>query len=246
MSKASRGVRSMSLPIRVSHEAAAMRYYIIVAILFAGLCVLPVQADSIINGDFSEPNAATLPNDGSVYKFIYAGDPSLTGWTVTNGSVATIVVAATFGAPSPSGNPQDLDLDGNSAGTISQSFATTPGASYTLSFNYYNDPTGDSIPAAATVSVSGSNLASQIITHGDSAVGDLYYSSFSGDFTANSSSATLTFASNDSASSAGGIVLDAVSVSPAVATVPLPSTLGLSAVCMLGIGTARLLRSKLT
>ena len=26
----------------------------------------------IINGDFSQPDATTLPNDGSVYKFVYA------------------------------------------------------------------------------------------------------------------------------------------------------------------------------
>jgi hypothetical protein len=79
----------------------------------------------IINGDFSAPNAATLPNDGSVYKFVYAGDPSLTGWSVTNGSVETDVTSPTFGAPTASGHPQNLDLDGNSAGTITQSFATT-------------------------------------------------------------------------------------------------------------------------
>ena len=97
----------------------------------------------IINGNFSQPNAATLPNDGSVYKFIYAGDPSLTGWTVTNGSVETDVTTPTFGAPTASGNPQNLDLDGNGAGTISQSFATTVGQTYNpASFYYSNNPYG--------------------------------------------------------------------------------------------------------
>ena len=103
----------------------------------------------IINGDFSQPDAATLPNDGSVYKFVYAGDPSLTGWTVTNGSVETDVTIPTFGAPTASGNPQNLDLDGNSAGTIAQSFATIAGQSYSLAFYYSDNPYGPG--AAATV-----------------------------------------------------------------------------------------------
>ena len=111
-------------------------------------------ADLIINGDFSAPDASTLPNDGSVYKFVYAGDPSLTGWTVTNGSVETDLTIPTFGAPTASGNPQNLDLDGNSAGTISQSFATTAGQAYTLAFFYSNNPYGPG--AAATVTISDS------------------------------------------------------------------------------------------
>ena len=160
-----------------------------------------------------------------MYKFIYAGDPSLTGWTVTNGSVETDVTVPTFGAPTASGNPQNLDLDGNSAGTISQSFATIVGQTYSLDFFYSNNVYGSG--AAATVTVSDSSLAPSVITHSGAAYGSLGWQSFDATFVANSTSSTLTFASNDPASSTEGILLDNVSV----AAVPEPSSL-----VLLGLG----------
>jgi choice-of-anchor C domain-containing protein len=189
----------------------------------------------VINGDFSAPNAATLPNDGSVYKFIYAGDPSLTGWTVTNGSVETDVTVPTFGAPTASGNPQNLDLDGNSAGTIAQSFATIAGQTYVLDFNYSNNPYGPG--AAATVTVSGSSFSPLVISHSDAAAGSLDWKNVDVTFVATSASATLMFASNDPASSTTGILLDNVSVTSAV---PEPSSVTLLGLGGLGlVATAR-------
>jgi hypothetical protein len=179
----------------------------------------------IINGDFSQPDAATLPNDGNVYKFIYASDPSLTGWTVTNGSVETDVTALTFGAPTGSGNPQNLDLDGNSAGTITQSFATIVGQSYSLTFDYSNNIYASS--ASATVSVTGSSLTPLVITHSGASYGSLNWQYVNETFVATSTSATLAFASNDPASDTCGILLDNVQV----AGVPEPSS-----IILLGLG----------
>lgn len=185
--------------------------------------------DLIINGNFSEPNAATLPNDGSVYKFVYAGDPSLTGWTVTSGSVETDLTTSTFGTSTASGNPQNLDLDGNSAGTIAQSFATTMGQTYSLSFYYSDNPYGSG--AAATVSASDSSLTPLSITHSDAAYGSLNWQYVQVNFIATSTSSTLTFASNDPASSTTGILLDNVRVS----AVPEPSSIVLFGLGGLGV-----------
>jgi Protein of unknown function (DUF642)/PEP-CTERM motif len=178
-------------------------------------------SDLIINGDFSAPDAATLPNNGSVYKFIYAGDPSLTGWTVTNGSVETDVTVPTFGAPTASGNPQNLDLDGNSAGTIAQSFATIVGQTYSLAFYYSNNVYAPVSGAAATISVTGSSLTPFVITHMGATYGSLDWQYAQQTFVGTSASATLTFASNDPPSDTTGILLDNVSV----AGVPEPSSI---------------------
>ena len=176
-----------------------------------------------------QPDAATLPNDGSVYKFVYAGDPSLTGWTVTNGSVETDLTMPTFGAPTASGNPQNLDLDGNSAGTIAQSFATTAGQAYSLDFYYSNNPYGPG--AAATVTVSDSSLTPFVITHSDATAGSLDWQYVQETFVATSTSATLMFASNDPASNTTGILLDNVSVTG----VPEPSSFTLLGLGSLGL-----------
>ena len=188
----------------------------------------PASAGNLlINGDFSQPDAATPPNDGSVYKFIYAGDPSLTGWTVTSGSVEVDLTTPTFGAPTASGNPQNLDLDGNSAGTITQSFTTIMGQTYSLDFYYSNNIYGSA--ASATVSVSDSTLTPVVITHSGATYGSLNWQYEEETFVANSTSATLMFASNDPASSTTGILLDGVSVS----AVPEPAS-----VTLLGLGVS--------
>jgi choice-of-anchor C domain-containing protein len=156
----------------------------------------------LVNGGFEQP---VVSSD----LFIPAGDLSLVGWTVVSGSVD--VVPSTGSWPSFEGT-QSLDLDGHSAGTIEQSFATTAGSTYVLSFAYANNPGG---LRSANVSVLGAGalpLLSQDISHSSSTVANMEWTPFVGSFTADSATTTLRFSSTDAPSSFGGIALDAVCV----------------------------------
>ena len=203
----------------------------VVVALVAFLAAAPARAGLITNGGFEQPGGQTAD------LFLPAGSTSLTGWTIVSGSVD--VVPSTGSWPAYEGN-QSLDLDGHSAGTIEQTFSTTAGVTYRLTFAYGNNPGGGAakagdpivLPRTATVSVVGtSTLLSQDISHGTSTKSNMDWTVFVGTFTADSATTTLRFTSTDEPTSYGGIALDAVDVR----AVPEPSGLAL-----LGAGAASL------
>src|SRR5262249_55370901 len=127
---------------------------------------------------------------------------------------------------------QWLDLDGASAGSIFQTFATTPGTQYVLSFAYANNPyyTRPTPPppsweatVSVTDSVSGADLITPLLISHDTATPDDYPWALSGPihFTAQGLTATLSFVSDDPPTSDTGIFLDAISVT----AVPEPSSM---------------------
>ncbi|MGH9357073.1 MAG: DUF642 domain-containing protein, partial [Terriglobia bacterium] len=137
----------------------------------------------------------------------------------------------TFFYPSFTGSAgsQSLDMEGaiGASGLIFQSFATTPGDLYNLSFEYANNPQpGPSSSGSMNVLITGSTtLLDQNVTHSGSAFSNMKYQLFSQDFTADSAATTLQF---EALTNSGfGIALDAVSVNPATTTVPEPATLPL-------------------
>jgi hypothetical protein len=110
-----------------------------------------------------------------------------------------------------------------SAGVILQTFSTTPGDIYTLSFDYANNPGGTG--ASMNVFVTGlGTLLSDNVSHSTSTFSDMDYSIFVQTFTADSTTATLKF--SEVTNTGFGIVLDAVSVESASST-PEPSTAAL-------------------
>jgi choice-of-anchor C domain-containing protein len=211
-----------------------MRRVLVAALAAAavGLTGGRAAANLIVNGGFEEPATGSFTT-------IPAGDPSLTGWTVVDGSVDVVNTAF---YPAFEGD-QSLDLDGSSAGTIEQSFATAAGTTYTLTFAYANNP-GGTVPASANVSVVGTaTLLSQDFTHGSSTDTDMDYVIFSGSFTADSATTTLRFTSLNPAGSIGGIALDAVSVTAGTpAAVPEPASLALLGAGAVGLAGYRLRR----
>jgi hypothetical protein len=211
------------------------------AILFA-FAAVNARADLIVNGSF-DSFAVNPPNDvnfgGWVRYFSPPANTDITGWTISgtpsDGAPNNVDLVHNFTYPSFTGTAgsQSLDMEGaiGASGEISQSFATTPGDTYTLSFEYANNPMIGPHPASANVLVTGSTtLVNTDVAHTDSTFTNMDYTLFSQNFVADSTTTTLQF---EALTSSGfGIALDAVSVNLA-GTPPVPEP---SSVVLLGSG----------
>jgi len=193
----------------------------------SALIVTPVQAANLIqNGSFE--NGA---NPG-VFQTINAGSTVITGWTVSQGSIDYIGTLW-----QASNGSRSLDLSGENAGGIKQTFNTTVGKTYRVTFdlagNTFTSPTIKDM----RVSAGGSSADFSFDTTGKSN-SNMGWLSKSWDFTANSTTTTLEF--TGLGNSDAGAALDNVSVialsSPSI---PEPSSmLGLLGLGVLGIGSA--------
>jgi len=187
----------------------------------AAVLVLPHQAhaNQLTNGDFENPNLGTFG-----FQFDTTVIP---GWTVIN-TVDLTTTGCCF--PAFSGH-QAVDLVGTlSTGGLTQTFATTPGQTYDLTFAYSHNYTASFFPggpfitsASASVSVVdnlNNSLLSNTVTHTNAnPLPD--YTLFSQTFVADTALTTLTI-NNLTGGFNGGIYLDDVSVDPLVASVPGP------------------------
>ena len=189
----------------------------------SALIVTPVQAANLIqNGSFE---TATV-NPGSFLQ-LDAVSTAITGWTVSQGTIDYIGTAwqASEGARS-------LDLQGLASGGIQQTFNTTIGETYRVTFDLAGNPFGGSAIKEMRVSAGGSSADFSFNTTGKSN-SNMGWLSKSWDFTANSTTTTLEFIGLGSGTN--GPALDNVSV----IAVPEPSSmLGLLGLGVLGIGSA--------
>jgi choice-of-anchor C domain-containing protein len=101
----------------------------VIGILAVALGAATAQANLITNGSFEE---GTPPGQ---YLTVNAGGTAITGWTVGSGGVDYI--GSYWQAADGS---RSVDLSGNAPGFVSQSFATTAGATYTVSFYLAGNP----------------------------------------------------------------------------------------------------------
>ncbi|MCB1767197.1 MAG: DUF642 domain-containing protein [Candidatus Competibacteraceae bacterium] len=168
----------------------------------------------IVNGSFEEGNYY----DAQGFQRLLPNDTALSGWLI-GGSGADWHV----GTPNPSRNPLfigahlgpaqdgslivDLNLDGESTGTLSQTFATNVGTTYTVSF-YMAGVDFFTNPRAVQVTVNG---VARTFSQTASPQYQLVWSLKSFEFTATQSETTLTFSSPDM-SGVWGPLIDNVSV----------------------------------
>ncbi len=221
----------MNLTAAVARHARIL----VVALLLAITITASARANQLLNGSFETPVIAPA----SFTNVSPGGEPAGFAWTVTVNNV-DIVSQGVAGWPAPAfDGTQFLDLVGfNSTGGIRQTFTTTVGNQYTLSFEYGNNPRFSPATALVTITSGINTLLSQPIIHSTSTTSDYDWTAFSMNFTATGTSAVLDFLETSGGNN-GGIFLDAVSVDRFFAAVPEPASLAVFVTALLGFAPLR-------
>ncbi|MES2623524.1 MAG: DUF642 domain-containing protein [Patescibacteria group bacterium] len=178
----------------------------LLSFLFLAFTASAANAENLI-GDpsFELNNTPTLQT-------VYAADTFLSPWHVLNNVDLADEDNIWTKGPAFDGK-QYIDLDGNKPGAIYQGVATTPGMTYTVTVayanNYFNQPS-----ASAQVSIydDNHNIYDEILFHNSSVNGNLDWTQFTTQFTAQETTTYLKFTSLSGTNSAGGILIDNVSV----------------------------------
>ncbi len=202
--------------------------------------ISPASANLIVNGSFEDG-----VDPGGSFKTIFGVDTtSITGWTVGDNSIDYI-----SGYWKAGQGARSLDLSGNDLGSVSQSFKTTIGKLYTVSFLLAGNPDGGPFPKTVDVSVGTAfNKTFDFPFPGGTlgTLANMNWTPISFTFTANSNSELLKFASVTCATGpnacAFGPALDAVSVS----AVPELSTWIMMLLGFAGIGMTAYRRARKT
>lgn len=165
---------------------------------------------AFVNGSFE-----TGPAPGS-FATLAGGNTSITGWTVTGNSIDYI---GSYWQPGD--GSRSIDLNGNAQGGIQQTFDTILNQVYRVTFLMAGNPDGP--PVIKTLTASAGSFSGNFTAAAGTRT-NMGWTQKSFSFTAQGTSTTLSFASQDA--TAYGAALDRVTLTP----VPEPATLGLAAV----------------
>ena len=165
----------------------------------------------LANGSFE---SGVYTDNGIGFQQLDAPNTNIDGWSVDTGSVDWVGEYW----PAPDGD-MSIDMSGADAGTLSQTFDTTIGNTYTVTFVMSGNPAGVEAgsPAIKTLEVSATGGTTGLYTH-DTTGTDLttmVWAPQTYTFLATSASTTLTFASTTAG--AYGPAIDAVAVTEDVA-----------------------------
>lgn len=185
-----------------------------------------MQANIVVNGSFELPASSNSPS-------LPVGSTYLDGWTVINAEIAQIRSVDFPQVPAFDG-AYSLDLagyhDSSPFGGVRQVLSTIPGATYTLAFSL------GAANGTSTVDVSAGNLSTTFSSVAPSLT--QVWSTASFQFIASAATTNLDITGLSGSASNQYIGLDLVSVELAALPtgVPEPSTLGLTAAVLAGVG----------
>ena len=186
--------------------------FCIAACLF-GAAAAANAASILVNGSFESPDVSGQPNG---FETVLAGQNTIAPWVVTMDSVDLLNTSNPFIVGAAADGSQYVDLNGNNAGQLTQTFSTTPGTLYQFSFAYADNYLGPppNSPRMADIRVydsSGNIFPLTMFTHSTSVSGNLDWTPFVGAFLATDTMASIEFTSLN-AESPSGVLLDNVIV----------------------------------
>ncbi|WP_149181545.1 choice-of-anchor C family protein [Streptomyces sp. TRM49041] len=153
------------------------------------------------NGSFETPTAPS-----NLFSTYFAGQ-TMGLWQVESGSVDLV----DDGFWQAGEGEQSVDLNGGTAGTLSQTFTTEPGTKYTVTYSLAGNPAGAPTVKTGEVRIDGQNFQDFTFNTAGKTYANMGYVTRQFTFVANRPSTKLTFAST-SGPTAYGPVIDDVKV----------------------------------
>jgi choice-of-anchor C domain-containing protein len=177
----------------------------VAAIAFAG----STQAafTGLTNGGFED--SGTYLDNGFGFQQLDAPNTSIVGWTVGGHSVDWV----SFYWPAAEG-AMSVDLSGSDAGSLSQTFDTTIGNTYTVSFDLAGNPAGPPEMKTLQVTATGGTIGTYSADVTGLVLPTLNWTTQTYSFLATTASTTLTFTSTTP--TAFGPALDNVAVTESI------------------------------
>ena len=159
------------------------------AILTVSLAgVSSAAGPTIVNGSFE-----TGTNPGVFTQLSAVNSTSITGWTVSSGTVDYI---GTYWQAAD--GVRSLDLSGSGVGAVQQTFVTTVGTSYRVTFSMSGNPESGTGTKTMTASTGGTPIAFSYEVGAGNTLVDMKWANKSFLFTAAAATTTLTFTSTTS------------------------------------------------